>query len=288
MGPRYVRRSGRRLELLVGVLSFVLVLMVATLPLAFALIASVAFVSRLARAQERHAVALVSATVLLMTLLVELSLRAIPKDVGPQYFRPHEVLGGHEFDDGIVNYRPDERLEGFEIPYGGFANLSRLVTGVRPRVVDLYTDGLGFRNRRDYEGQAFVLFGDSFVAGTSNTQDTILSEVLTNTHGIPVYNAAYPAGEIKDYVARLHLVEKIHGADFGAIIVVFEGNDFRCASAHRFASRLRAHEVPGLRLVAARRTRTAPAEYLLRLHAPAGTGPLDPLPRSYARPGGCV
>ena len=159
MGPRYVRRSGRRLELLVGVLSFVLVLMVATLPLAFALIASVAFVSLLARAQERHAVALVSATVLLMTLLVELSLRAIPKDVGPQYFRPHEVLGGHEFDDGIVNYRPNERLEGFEIPYGGLANLSRLVTSVEPRVVDFYTDGLGFRNRRDYEGQAFVLFG---------------------------------------------------------------------------------------------------------------------------------
>jgi hypothetical protein len=69
--------SGRWLELLVGVLSFSFVLMVATAPLAVALITSVALVSLLARARERHAVALVSGTVLLMALLVELALRSL-------------------------------------------------------------------------------------------------------------------------------------------------------------------------------------------------------------------
>jgi catechol 2,3-dioxygenase-like lactoylglutathione lyase family enzyme len=114
---------------------------------------------------------------------------------------------------------------------------------VEPRVVDFYTDSLGFRNRQDYQGQAFVLFGDSFAAGTANTQDATLSEILTHTHGIPVYNAAYPAGEIRDYIARLHFVEKAHGADFGAIIVAFEGNDFRCSGAHRIDRGPRWHRV---------------------------------------------
>jgi hypothetical protein len=128
------------------------------------------------------------------------------------------------------------------MPYGGLAKLGSFEAIVEPRVVDFYTDGLGFRNRRDYAGQSFVLFGDSFVVGTANTQDAILSEVLTRSHGIPVYNAGYP-GEIRDYVARLRWVEQRHGGAFRAIIAVFEGNDFRCRSSQRIDPEIRWHRI---------------------------------------------
>lgn len=239
----------RALGLLFGVVSLGFVLMVATVPLPIALVASGAAVWWLGRATERHAVTLVAATLLTVTALVELTLRLLPQDASPQYFRPHEVLGGHEFEGGMINYRPNQRLEDFEIPYGGLANLSPLVATRQPRVVDFVTDSLGFRNRADYAGQAFALFGDSFAAGTANTQDAILSEILTNEHGIPVYNAAYPASEIGDYIARLRMLEGVHGARFRAIVLVFEGNDFRCRSAERTDRGIRWHRglqyIPG-------------------------------------------
>jgi hypothetical protein len=230
--------SGRRLEILFGVVSLGVALMVATVPLLFALPASVALVSLLARARERHAVAIVSSTVLLMLGVVELALRAIPEDAGPQYYRPHETLAGFEFEGGLLGYRPNQQIEDFAMPHGDLANLSQLGTAVQPRIVDFHTDSLGYRNRQDYRGEAFVLFGDSLVVGNGNTQAAILSEVLTNTHRIPVYNAAYP-GEIEDYIARLHRLEGIHGEGFGAIVVVFEGNDFRCSREQRRGSRTR-------------------------------------------------
>ena len=62
------RSSGRALELVLGVLALGFALMVATVPLAFSLLASVGLVSLLARAPERHAVTLVSGTVLGMIL----------------------------------------------------------------------------------------------------------------------------------------------------------------------------------------------------------------------------
>ena len=123
--------SGRRLEIGFGALSLGLALMVATVPLAFALIGSAALVSLLARARERHAVAIVSSTVLLMLGVVELALRTLPEDVGPQYYRPHETLAGHEFEGGRIGYQPSQQVEGFEMPHGDLANLSPVGTTLR-------------------------------------------------------------------------------------------------------------------------------------------------------------
>lgn len=238
MRPGRAGRAAHGLELLLAVVFLALALMVATVPLTFALVVGTGFVVLLSRASEPHAAALVASSLLAMLGLVELCLRALPEDAGPQYYRPHEILAGHELEGDIVNYRPNQRIEGFAMPFGDLGNLSPVASIRQPRVVDFDTDDLGFRNRQPYQGQALVLLGDSFVVGNSTTQDAILSEVLTDTHGIPVYSAAY-VGELEDYVARLRLLERRHGAGFKGIFVLFEGNDFRCARADRRPERRR-------------------------------------------------
>ena len=51
-----------------------------------------------------------------------------------------------------------------------------------PRKMLFKTDSLGFRNNSNYNGQSFVLVGDSFIAGAANTQEHLLSSVLKNKH----------------------------------------------------------------------------------------------------------
>lgn len=216
----------------VGLVVLCLALTILTVPLLFAAIASAGLVLLLRAARERYAVALVSASLLLLLGLLEGILRALPSDAGPQYYRPQEMLAGHELAQGIASYRPNQRVEAFRVPYGDLAALSGITSIVEPRVVDFYTDSLGFRNRTDYSGQELVLVGDSFAVGSGTTQDEIVSEILTRDHGIPVYNAAYP-GEIEDYARRVRFLEQALGTGFRTVVMVFEGNDFRCRREDR-------------------------------------------------------
>ena len=217
----------RALEYVCGGLAITLCLMLVTIPLAFSLAASGLLVCLLSFANTRHAVALVSSSFLLTFGLLEIGLRAIPSDTSPHYYRPHELLAGQQVEGEIVNYKPNQSIEGFRMQAGDLATLASLEAVAEPRTINFHTDSLGFRNRQDYTGQRFVLFGDSFVVGNGSNQDAILSEVLMRDHGIPNYNAGYP-GEIDSYEERFMLLQRAYGADFKGVVVVYEGNDFPC------------------------------------------------------------
>jgi hypothetical protein len=221
--------TARAIECVSGGLALTVCLMLVTVPLAFSLLASAVLVCLLSLAKERYAVALVSAAPVLTFGLLELGLRVIPSDASPHYYRPHELLAGGQVADELVNYKPNESVEGFRMQAGDLAVISGNESIAQSRTVDFYTDSLGFRNREDYAGQALVLFGDSFVVGNGNSQDETLSEVLTNDYQLPAYNAGYPDG-IDGYAQRFKLLQQIHGTDFRGIVVVFEGNDFPCSA----------------------------------------------------------
>jgi hypothetical protein len=99
--------------------------------------------------------------------------------------------------------------------------------GIRePHVISYVTDGLGFRNPADFQGQRFVLVGDSFLAGANDTESCLITEWLRRDHGLDAYNLGFP-GDMNDYVSRIEAFRKANGSDFKLALFVYEGNDFR-------------------------------------------------------------
>ena len=217
-----------------GFCVFSLCLMIVTVPMQVALPFSALLVFILSRAKEQYATGLVASTVLAVFVAIELLLRVIPLDARPQYYRPHELLVQSGKGNVLPKYLANRRIENFEMPYGDLVALSFIQTIMEPRTVNFYTDALGFRNRQNYAGEEFVLFGDSFVVGSGTTQEDTLAEVLTRSYHLPAYSAGFPGG-VDHYIERVKYLKKLHGDGFKAIVVVFEGNDFPCAEAERQA-----------------------------------------------------
>jgi len=94
-----------------------------------------------------------------------------------------------------------------------------------PRRIQFHTDSDGFRNQHDYRGQRYVLVGDSFIAGSSNSQEDMLSAQLLQRHGLDTYTLAYP-GSPADYAAYIRGFRQRHGENFRVLLFIFEGNDF--------------------------------------------------------------
>jgi hypothetical protein len=86
-------------------------------------------------------------------------------------------------------------------------------------------DSFGFRNAQDYHGQPYVLVGDSFIAGSGNSQEDTLGVQLKGLYGIEAYNLGHPAGAI-DYGHNIQKFQNQYGGDFQALVFLFEGNDF--------------------------------------------------------------
>jgi len=96
----------------------------------------------------------------------------------------------------------------------------------QPRLMRYKTDSLGFRNDADYHNEPVLLVGDSFIAGSGNTQADLLSAQLTRDYGIPAYNLAFP-GEVHSYVRYVQTFFKTHpSSDARVLLFLFEGNDF--------------------------------------------------------------
>lgn len=212
--------------------------MILTIPMQAALPLSAALVVILGRTKEPYATAIVSVTLIVVFVMLELVLRLLPLDKRPQYYRPHELLVQSGKGGAVTNYLPNKRIENFHMPFGDLGALSFIETTMEPRTVNFLTDSLGFRNRTDYAGEEFVVFGDSFVVGLGNTQRDILSEILTRSYGLATYNAGFP-GSIDDYVDRVTFMRDLHGHAFKAIFVVFEGNDFPCEEEEQLAHKAR-------------------------------------------------
>lgn len=138
------------------------------------------------------------------------------------YYRPDEMLSEFRDDYGHRAYRPHATIR-MHMPHGDLQPMTREEIRV-PRDVDHHIDGYGFRNDADYAGEKYVLVGDSFIAGSSNTQADLLSRQLKDRYGIAAYNLAHPGG-LPEYAAYVSAFHRQH-AGFQVLLFVFEGNDF--------------------------------------------------------------
>lgn len=149
------------------------------------------------------------------------------------YYRPHELMKHADHKFGSV-FKPNTRFS-MEAKFGDIEAMER--AGIRePHEIAYITDDLGFRNSASFHRQAFVLLGDSFVAGANDTQSCLITEWLRKDHGIDAYNLGFP-GDMDDYVSRVEAFRKAKGMDFKLVLFVYEGNDFR-PFAHRPAENM--------------------------------------------------
>ena len=138
------------------------------------------------------------------------------------YYRPDEILSEHRDDLGHRAYRRGETMH-MRMPHGDLQSMTSARIGVA-HDVEYHIDNYGFRNDADYAGEPYVLVGDSFVAGSSNTQKDLLSAQLKHDYGLAGYNLAHPGG-LPDYADYVEAFARNHH-EFHVLVFVFEGNDF--------------------------------------------------------------
>lgn len=164
----------------------------------------------------------VSLTLVMATLLygLVLTLTGLEDSI---YYRPDEKYVRFDYVNNHRIYQPNVQLD-MSMPHG---DLRAMTTEdiAEPRRIQFHTDADGFRNERDYHGQRYLLVGDSFIAGNSNSQEDLLSTQLLRDHGLATYSLAYP-GSPADYVAYVRGFAQRHGANFRVLLFLFEGNDF--------------------------------------------------------------
>lgn len=165
----------------------------------------------------------VSASLVVGTLLYGLVLRITGLE-NAIYYRPDEILTEFRYDLGHRAYRRDTAMT-MRMPHGDLQPMTSVQIGI-PRTVEYRIDRYGFRNDSDYTGEPYVLVGDSFIVGSSNTQGDLLSRQLSR-YGIAAYNVAHP-GDLPDYAKYVEQFSRRH-SDFRILLFVFEGNDFEFA-----------------------------------------------------------
>lgn len=164
----------------------------------------------------------VSITLLMATLLYGIMLKATGLE-NSIYYRPDEKYVRFDYVNNHRIYQKNVHVE-MQMPHG---DLRAMTTEdiAEPRHIRFDTDSDGFRNEQAYHGQQYVLVGDSFIAGNSNTQSDVLYKQLLRDHGIDAYSLAYP-GSPADYAAYIKGFKKRYGENFRALVFLFEGNDF--------------------------------------------------------------
>jgi len=163
---------------------------------------------------------------LLAALLI---LEIVLRFVGPGllYRSPHEMLATFDYRLGHGRYHRQQQGD-MQVPFGDMVSLDPKTGPViaQPRRVRFKTDGAGFRNDKDYQNEPVLLVGDSFIAGSGNTQADLLSAQLERDYGLPAYNLAFP-GELHSYVRYVQRFFEAHPqSDARVLLFLFEGNDF--------------------------------------------------------------
>ena len=145
---------------------------------------------------------------------------------GHLYRTPDDMLATFDYRLGHGLYKPHRRGT-MDIPFGDLVAMDRKTQPAiaEPRRVQYHIDSAGFRNDADYAGQKVLLVGDSFIAGSGNTQNDLLSDQLQRDYGIAAYNLGFP-GELHSYVRYMESFFKTHPSGPQALIFLFEGNDF--------------------------------------------------------------
>lgn len=164
----------------------------------------------------------ISITLVLATLLYGLALKLTGFE-DSIYYRPDEKYVRFDYTNNHRVYQSNVHID-MPMPHGDLRAMTREDIA-EPRRIQFHTDSDGFRNERDYHGQAYVLVGDSFVAGSSNTQQDMLAAQLMRDHRLDTYSLAYP-GSPADYAAYIRGFVQRHGESFRVLLFLFEGNDF--------------------------------------------------------------
>jgi SGNH hydrolase-like domain, acetyltransferase AlgX len=166
----------------------------------------------------------IAAGLLAALILLEILLHFLGP--GHLYRTPDDMLATFDYRLGHGLYKPGRQGKMF-IPFGDMVAMDRSTRPAiaEPRWVRYHIDAAGFRNDADYAGQKVLLVGDSFIAGSGNTQEDLLSDQLQRDYGIPAYNLGFP-GELHSYVRYVEGFFKTHPSGPQALIFLFEGNDF--------------------------------------------------------------
>lgn len=164
----------------------------------------------------------VSLTLVMVTVIYGLALKVTGLE-DHIYYRPDEKYSSFDYADNHHVYMRNVHVT-MDMPHGDLGALAP-VDVAQPRRVRFDTDSEGFRNERDYHGQYYVLVGDSFVAGTDNSQPDALYAQLLARYGIDTYSRGYP-GNLADYAAYIRSFQRRHGDHFKVLLFLFEGNDF--------------------------------------------------------------
>ena len=164
----------------------------------------------------------VSLTLVAITVVYGLALKITGLE-DSIYFRPDEKYARFDYTNYHRGYQPNVHLD-TKMPHG---DLRAMTTEdiAEPRHMIFDTDSQGFRNERDYHGQRYLLVGDSFVAGNSNSQPDLLYAQLLARYGLDTYSRAYQ-GNLADYATYIRSFQRRYGDDFRVLLFIFEGNDF--------------------------------------------------------------
>lgn len=139
------------------------------------------------------------------------------------YYRPDEKYVRFDYTNNHRIYQSNVHIE-MVMPHGDLRSMTTEDIA-EPRRMQFHTDADGFRNQRDYHGQRYVLVGDSFAAGNSNSQEDLLVTQLARDYALDTYSLAYP-GNVADYAAYVRGFVKRHGGNARVLLFLFEGNDF--------------------------------------------------------------
>uniref|UniRef100_A0A7C3UYS6 AlgX/AlgJ SGNH hydrolase-like domain-containing protein n=1 Tax=Desulfobacca acetoxidans TaxID=60893 RepID=A0A7C3UYS6_9BACT len=167
----------------------------------------------------------VASGILAALILLEILLHFL--DPARLYRTPDDLLATFDYRRGHGRYKRARQGE-LVVPFGDLVALDRktLPLIAEPRRVRYHIDSLGFRNDSDYRGEKILLVGDSFIAGSGNTQEDLLSNRLKRDYGIAAYNLAFP-GELHSYVRYVQGFFQTHpGSSARVLLFLFEGNDF--------------------------------------------------------------
>lgn len=178
------------------------------------------------RLRRRLCLSLLTITGGLLTALLLLEILLHFLDPGRLYRTPDDMLATFDYRLGHGLYKRSRQGEMF-VPFGDMVALDPKNRSAiaEPRLVRYRIDSLGFRNDKDYRDEKILLVGDSFIAGSGNTQEDLLSNRLKRDYGIPAYNLAFP-GELHSYVRYVQTFFKTCGHGARVFIFLFEGNDF--------------------------------------------------------------
>ena len=145
------------------------------------------------------------------------------------YYRPTERLAAYDYRHDHRAFEPGQRLQ-MRIRHGDLQSMASLDIS-QPHDVLFVTDGRGMRNDADYAGEAWLLVGDSFIAGVNNTQADLLANQLRRQHALAAYQLGFP-GDVDDYLAYVAGFRADHGEAAQVALFLFEGNDFPAAGEY--------------------------------------------------------